>query len=168
MGIAVIVETGASGRDRFTMHRRKGGVLSTSRGTGDKKLALQLLGDVQGRDVIITDHLIDTGKTLVDRALLLKANGARRVVAMATHAIFSGQALQRINKSPLTDVVVSNTIPLRDDVTFLHSHKIATVSIAPLLAAAILRTQTDLSLHSLRTVAGERSVSDRLPSIEKR
>jgi ribose-phosphate pyrophosphokinase len=125
VGIAVIVETGSSGKDRFVQHTKKGGIISTSRGKKGA-LSLQLIGDVKGRDVIIADHLIDTAKTLVDRTALLKAAGARRVVALATHAIFSGQALQRIAKSPLSDVLVSNTIPLRDDVTMRHSHKIVT------------------------------------------
>ena len=125
VGLAVIVESGSTGKDRFVQHTNKGGVVSTSRGKKGA-FSLQLIGDVQGRDVVITDHLIDTAKTLVDRTALLKANGARRVVALATHAIFSGQALQRIAKSPLSQVIVSNTIPLRDDVTMRHSHKIVT------------------------------------------
>jgi ribose-phosphate pyrophosphokinase len=111
----------------------------------------QLLGDVSDRDCIIADHLIDSARTLVERVKLLKAHGAKRVVASATHGIFSGKALHRISRSALTDVVVTDTIPLRDDVDTRDTHKIMQISVAPLLAAAILRCQCNASLQALRT-----------------
>ena len=111
---------------------------------------MQLLGDVADRDCIITDHLIDSARTLCERVKLLKANGARRVVASATHGIFSGKALQRISQSFLSEVLVTDTIPLRDDVTTRDTHKLLQLSVAPLLASAIIRCQCQASLQPLR------------------
>jgi ribose-phosphate pyrophosphokinase len=72
------------------------------------------------------------------------------MIAFATHGLFNGSALSRITKSPLSEVIVTNTVPLRDDIDTRHTHKIAQLSIAPLLAEAVLRVQTGQSLQSLR------------------
>lgn len=106
-----------------------------------------------GCDVVIVDEMIDTAGTLMRRVQLLKERGARRVVSFATHGLFNGAALQRITRSPLSDVIVTNTVPLRDDVDMRHTHKIVQLSVAPVLAEAILRVQMELSLQALRTPA---------------
>jgi len=126
----------------------------------EHKMTHELLGDVADRDCIITDHLIDSARTLCERVKLLKSSGAKRVVASATHGIFSGKALQRISRSALTDVVVTDSIPLRDDVDTRDTHKIMQISVAPILAAAIIRCQTNASLLPLR-------VSDKSTETEK-
>ena len=82
---------------------------------------------------------------------LLKERGANRVEAYATHGLFNGGALQRIARSALSDVVVTNTVPLRDDISVRDSHKIAQLSVAPLLAEAITRVQTGQSVQALKT-----------------
>ena len=95
--------------------------------------------------------MVDTGSNLMRRVDALKRRGARRVVAFATHGLFNGSALQRITRSKvLSDLVVTNTVPLRDDIAMRHSHKIAQLSVAPLIAEAILRVQTSTSLQQLR------------------
>ena len=103
-----------------------------------------------GGDVIICDDMIDTARSLVARLRLLKERGANRVVAYATHGLFNGGALQRITKSALSDVIVTNTVPLRDDVSVRDTHKLAQLSVAPLLAEAVLRIQTGRSVQDLR------------------
>jgi len=103
-----------------------------------------------GCDVILVDDMIDTGVTLMRRLDILKRLGARRIVSFATHGLFNGSALQRITRSPLSDVIVTNTVPLREDVDTRHTHKIAQLSVAPLIAEAILRVQTEQSLQDLR------------------
>jgi ribose-phosphate pyrophosphokinase len=112
---------------------------------GQKKF--QLIGDVNGRDSILCDHLIDSARTLEQRVKLLKKEGAGRCVALATHGIFSGRALQRISRSALTDVVITNSVPLRDDVDVRDLHKLSQLSVAPLLASAILRAQCNLGFQ---------------------
>lgn len=146
VGIAAIMQSGPSrGSDRYA-HRPR----ALMNGRTIKDDSMELVGDVRGKDVLICDDMIDTAKTLMTRIQLLKDRGAQRVVAFATHGLFTGGALQRITRSPLSDVVVTNTIPLREDVNTRHTHKIAQLSVAPLLAEAILRVQTGQSLQDLR------------------
>ncbi len=78
---------------------------------------------------MIVDDMIDTGFTLMRRVALLKDAGARRLIAYGTHGLFNGGALQRIDKSPLSDVIVTNTVPLRDDVDVRHTTKISQLSL---------------------------------------
>jgi ribose-phosphate pyrophosphokinase len=114
-------------------------------GKGEGKL--QLIGDVAGREAVVCDHLIDSARTLEQRVKLLKRAGAGRCVAVATHGIFSGRALQRISRSQLSDCIITNTVPLREDVDVRDIHKLSQLSVAPLLASAIIRAQCDLSFQ---------------------
>jgi ribose-phosphate pyrophosphokinase len=93
------------------------------------------------------DDLIDTGGTLCNAARAVMDKGARRVVACAPHGVFSGPALQRIDESPLAEVVVTNSIPPARDGT--RSAKIKYLSIARLLAEAIRRIDANDSVSSL-------------------
>jgi len=76
---------------------------------------LHVIGDVAGRTALIVDDMIDTAGTLVKAAEALKRSGAETVYASATHAVFSGPAVERIMASPIKEVVVTNTIPVKDD-----------------------------------------------------
>jgi ribose-phosphate pyrophosphokinase len=147
VGLAAIMQAGPSrGSDRYAHTLTTRSAAAPAEGVE----RMELVGDVHGRDVVIVDDMIDTAKTLMTRLDLLKERGAQRIVAYATHGLFTGAALQRITKSPLSDVVVTNTVPLREDVDTRHTHKIAQLSVAPLLAEAILRVQTGQSLQDLR------------------
>jgi ribose-phosphate pyrophosphokinase len=108
---------------------------------------MHVIGDVQGRDCIIVDDLIDTAGTLCNAAQAVMDRGARRVVACATHGVLSGPAVQRINDSPLEEVVVTNSIPLSPSAAACK--KIKTVSIARLLGEAIRRIHNSDSVSSL-------------------
>jgi ribose-phosphate pyrophosphokinase len=96
---------------------------------------MHIIGDVEGRHCLMVDDLIDTAGTLVKGAEALRDAGALSVRALATHGVLSGNAVERIEKSTLLEVVLSNSIPLRADA--LRSGKIHTLSVAPLLARAI-------------------------------
>ncbi|MCC2590491.1 ribose-phosphate diphosphokinase [Chryseobacterium sp. MFBS3-17] len=89
-----------------------------------------LIGDVKGKNVILIDDMIDTGGTLCKAADILMANGAKSVRAMATHGVFSGKAYENINNSQLVEVIVTDTIPLKTDLT----DKIKVLSCAGLFA----------------------------------
>ena len=93
-------------------------------------MPIEVVGDVDGCDVVIVDDMIDTGRTLMRRIQTLKAKGAKRVVAFATHGLFNGGALAHINRSQLSDCIVTNTVPLRNDVERAHTHKIVQVRAA--------------------------------------
>lgn len=100
-----------------------------------------LIGDVQDRDVILLDDIIDTAGTITRAGQLLKDNGARSVRAFATHAIFSGSAMEKIDNSVFDEVVVTDTIPLKNP-----SKKIHVLSTAELLAEVIKKVENYESL----------------------
>jgi ribose-phosphate pyrophosphokinase len=108
---------------------------------------MNIIGDVRGRRCIMVDDLIDTAGTLVKGAEALCAAGAESVAACATHAVLSGSAVQRIEGSDLTEVVVTNSIPLRDDARACE--KIRVLSVAPLLARAIQSIHEGGSISTL-------------------
>ncbi len=108
---------------------------------------MNIIGDVEGKRALIFDDMIDTAGTLVKAAEAIKAQGATHVSAFATHAVLSGNAIQRINDSVLDSFVVSDTIPLREDAA--NCPKIKVVSFAPLVGEAISRIHQEKSVSSL-------------------
>lgn len=104
-----------------------------------------LIGDVKGKVAILFDDIIDTAGTITEAAKLLIKEGAKEVYACAAHPIFSGPAYERIEKSPIKEMIVTNTIPLNSNV----SSKIVQLSIAPLLGEAITRIHNDESVSSI-------------------
>eukprot|EP00656_Telonema_subtile_P024039 TRINITY_DN2580_c0_g1_i2.p1 TRINITY_DN2580_c0_g1~~TRINITY_DN2580_c0_g1_i2.p1 ORF type:complete len:549 (-),score=147.74 TRINITY_DN2580_c0_g1_i2:180-1826(-) len=107
-----------------------------------------LVGDVDGRDCIIVDDIIDTAGTLCAAANELKAFGAKRVFAFATHGLFNGPAPQRINDCVLEEVVVTNTVPLAESVAVACS-KIRVLSVGKLLSETIRRVHSGESLATM-------------------
>ena len=109
---------------------------------------MHVIGDIEGRNCVIMDDMIDTAGTLVKAAEVLKERGAKKVYAYCTHPIFSGPALERIAKgTALDEVVVTNTIPLSDAAA--QCPKIRQVSVAPLIAQTIGRIARGESVMSL-------------------
>ncbi len=105
---------------------------------------MELIGDVEGKDVVLIDDIIDTAGTITKAASLIMSHGANSVRAFCTHAIFSGDAYSRINKSVFDEVVVTDTIPLQQ-----RSEKITVLSTADLLSEVIKRVQNFESISSL-------------------
>jgi ribose-phosphate pyrophosphokinase len=108
---------------------------------------MNIIGDVQDRDCVILDDMIDTAGTLCNAAKALKESGARRVYAAATHAVLSGPAVERIRNSALEEVVVTDTIPLKPGALETGKFKVLTVS--RLLGEAIKRIHNSDSVSSL-------------------
>lgn len=109
---------------------------------------MHVIGDIEGRNCVIMDDMIDTAGTLVKAAEVLKARGAKQVYAYCTHPIFSGPAIERIAQgSALDEVVVTNTIPLSDAAA--RCTKIRQLSVAPLFAQTIQRIARGESVMSL-------------------
>ena len=106
----------------------------------------EVVGDVRGRTCVLVDDLIDTAGTIVQAAEALKANGAADVIATATHAVLSGPAVDRLKNSPISELVVTNTLPINEAQTF---PQLTVLSIAPLLARAIREVFDDGSVTSL-------------------
>lgn len=108
---------------------------------------MNVVGEVEGRNCLMVDDLIDTAGTLVKGAEALLKQGARSVSACATHAVLSGGAVKRIDASPLKEVVFTNSIPLSDEAR--RSKKIKSLSVAPLLARAIQSIHEETSVSIL-------------------
>ena len=109
--------------------------------------ALHLIGDVQGKNAIIVDDMIDTAGTLVQAVDTLLKNGANQVFAVATHALFSGDAIRRLTESKISKVLVTDTIPLSAAAS--QCDKIEVITVAPLVAEAIRRIYGNASVSSL-------------------
>jgi ribose-phosphate pyrophosphokinase len=108
---------------------------------------MNIIGDVEDRSCVLVDDLVDTAGTLCKAAAALKEHGAAKVVAYCTHAVLSGPAVTNIESSLLDELVVTNTIPLREDAAACS--KIRQLSIAGLLAESIRRINNEESVSSL-------------------
>jgi ribose-phosphate pyrophosphokinase len=108
---------------------------------------MQIVGDVRGKTAIMLDDMIDTAGTLSLGARALSDAGARRIVAYAVHPVLSGPAIERLQSSPIEEVVVTNTIPLRENA--VSCRKITQLSVAKIFGEAISRIHSGDSLSSL-------------------
>ena len=108
---------------------------------------MHIIGDVSGRDCILVDDMIDTGGTLVKAAEALKERGATKVVAYATHAVLSGTAAKNLANPALDEVVVTDTIPLSDEIKALN--KVRALTLSSMLAEAIRRISNEESISAM-------------------
>lgn len=122
-------------------------IIDKRRSGPNEAQAFNLIGDVKGKTAIIVDDMIDTAGTLKAAVDSLMKNGAEKVVAVATHAILSGPAIERINASALDFIVVTDSVPLNEAAK--KCGKINVISVAPLIAEAIKRIHDDDSVSSL-------------------
>jgi ribose-phosphate pyrophosphokinase len=153
MGIEdlVIVSPDSGGVGRADEFRQRAGgalaIISKQRPEPEKAEVIEMVGDVEGCNAVIVDDMIAGGGTLVQAAELLLERGAKSVRAAAVHGIFAGDALRLIQDSKIEKVYVTDTIPLPPNAP----RKIEVLSIAPLLAEAIVRIHKDLSISALFT-----------------
>ena len=106
---------------------------------------MNVIGDVEGGDIVLIDDMIDTAGTICQAAKVLKERGARTVLAVTTHPVLSGPAIRRLSESVIDQVIVTNTIPLNEEAR--SCDKIKVLSVAPLFAEAIRR------IHDLNSVS---------------
>jgi ribose-phosphate pyrophosphokinase len=107
---------------------------------------MNIIGEVEGRTAILLDDMVDTAGTLAQSADALRKKGARHVYACATHGVLSGPAIDRLEKSEIEELVITNTIPLGAK---SECRKIRVLSVAPLLGEAIKRIHFQDSVSSL-------------------
>lgn len=147
----IIVTPDAGGTERARAYAKRLNVdlaVIDKRRTGaNQSEVMNLIGDVSGKNAVIVDDIVDTAGTLTQAAKAIMANKAKSVMAISTHAVLSGSAIQRINESPLETMVVADTIPLGDKAK--QCPKIKILSVAPLLSEAIRRIHTGESVSSL-------------------
>jgi ribose-phosphate pyrophosphokinase len=148
----VVVSPDAGGVARADEFRSRVGaslaIISKRHPGPDSTEVLEMVGDVEDKIAVIVDDMISTGGTLTEAARLLKERGAREVHAAATHGIFAGTALEQISDSPVSKLIITDTIPLP---TEGPREFIEMVTVAPMLAEAILRIHKDLSVSALFT-----------------
>lgn len=125
----------------FTKYRSEAGKIN-----GDM---VKVIGDVKNKDVIFVDDLIDTAGTLSTAAQKAKEEGALNIYACAAHGLFSGEAISRLNKSPIKEVIVTNSINHQYKLKKAKVNKIKVLDVAPLLAKAIRRIHEEQSISSL-------------------
>jgi len=147
----VVVSPDAGGVERaraFAKCMEAGLAIIDKRREGPSKIkVMNVVGDVKDRDVLILDDMIDTAGTLSQAAMAIRNCGARRIFAACTHPVLSGPALTRIQEAPIDEVVVTDTIPLKEKKSLCN--KIVVLSMAPLLGEAIRRIYEEDSVSSL-------------------
>ncbi|MCI0527316.1 MAG: ribose-phosphate pyrophosphokinase [Nitrospira sp.] len=147
----VVVSPDAGGVERaraFAKRLRANLAIIDKRREGPNRAKLMnIIGEVEGRDVLLLDDMIDTGGTIVQGAGAIKEKGALRILAGCTHPILSGPALQRLNESQIDEVVATNTIPLNGKEGVCK--KIKVLSVGSLLGEAVKRIHHEQSLSTL-------------------
>jgi len=146
-----IVSPDAGGVERARAYAKRLGaslaIIDKRRIAANQTEVMNIIGEVEGRNVFIVDDIIDTAGTLIHSAEALLAKGAKSISASCTHAVLSGPAIERINKSQLEMVVATNSMPTADKEQ--DCSKLKTLSIGELLAEAIKRIHNEDSVSSL-------------------
>ena len=135
----VVVSPDAGGVERARAYAQRLGVglaiIDKRRESPNVAQIMNIVGDVKGRNAVILDDMVDTAGTLVRAAEALRDNGAKKVYGACTHPVLSGPAVERISGSPIEEMIVTNTIPLREDAE--KSKKLKVLSVSKLFADAI-------------------------------
>src|SRR5256884_3030185 len=146
-----VVSPDAGGAERARAYAKRLGaelaIIDKRRTDDGTAEVMNVIGDVEGRTCILQDDIIDTAGTITKGASALKENGAERVFACAVHGVLSGPAIDRIQKSPIDQLIVTNTIPLSS--TAAACKKIVVLSVARLLGQAIKSIHEETSVSSL-------------------
>ncbi len=147
--VIISPDAGGTERARHYAKRLKASlaIIDKRRDEPNKAKAMHLIGDVDGKVAVVVDDMIDTAGTMVASAEVLMNNGAKNVIACATHPVLSGPAIKRISDSAFSEVVVTNTIPVEDKIA--SCPKLKVMSVAGLLAKAIHNIHTDSSISVL-------------------
>ena len=122
-------------------------IIDKRRDEGKQSEVMNVIGEVKGKDCVLVDDMVDSAGTLCNAAKALKERGARKVYAYIVHPVLSGDAIKKINKSKLDQLVVTDTIPLSDSAKACK--KIRVISLAPTLAEAIRRVNNEESISAM-------------------
>jgi ribose-phosphate pyrophosphokinase len=147
----IVVSPDAGGTERARAYAKRLGVglaiVDKRREGPNKAHAMQLIGDVKGKIAVVLDDMIDTAGTMTEAGNLLAENGAEDVVACATHAVLSGPAVERLNSSAFSQIIVTDTIPLNSKAA--SSEKFKVISVGSLIAKAIHNIHSESSVSVL-------------------
>jgi ribose-phosphate pyrophosphokinase len=147
----VFISPDAGGVERTRAYAKRMGaelaIIDKRREEANVSEVMNIIGEVKDRDCMVLDDMIDTAGTLCNAARALKDKGAKRVYAVATHAVLSGAAVENIKNSPLEEIVVTDTIPLGKEAA--QSGRVKVLTVAPLLGETIKRIHHSDSVSSL-------------------
>jgi ribose-phosphate pyrophosphokinase len=150
-GNLVIVSPDAGGVERARAFAKRLdadlAIVDKRRSAPNQAKAMAVIGDVKDKTVVILDDMADTAGTLTEAADALKENGAKEIHACCAHAVLSGPAIERISASVMKSLVVTDTIPLRENA--LACGKIVVISISELVGEAVIRSYRGDSVTSL-------------------
>jgi ribose-phosphate pyrophosphokinase len=148
---AVVVSPDAGGVERARAFAKRVNaslsIIDKRREEKNVSKVMNIIGDVKNKNVLLIDDMVDTAGTLVESVKALKDNGAKDIYACCTHAVLSGPAIERISKSFLKELIVTDTIPLGKEGR--NNKKIKVLSVAKLLGEAIIRIHNGASVSSL-------------------
>ncbi len=146
--VLVSPDAGGVERARAIAKRLKAGlaIIDKRRESPNVAVFMYLIGEVKNKDVVVIDDMIDTAGTLIQAVEAVKREGARRILACGVHPVLSGPAIQRIAKSDLEELVITNSIPVGRE---KRIPKIHVLTVAPLLAEAIKRIHSEESVSTL-------------------
>jgi ribose-phosphate pyrophosphokinase len=146
-----MVSPDAGGAERARAYAKRLGaelaIVDKRRSEDGTAEVMNVIGDVKGRTCILQDDIIDTAGTIQKAATALKEKGAERVLACAVHGVLSGPAIERIEKAPLDQLIVTNSVPLGE--AGQRCKKIVVLSVARLLGQAIRNIHEETSVSSL-------------------
>src|SRR5512143_704192 len=147
----VVISPDAGGVERARAFSKRLGasiaIIDKRRSAPNVAEVMNIIGDVDGRDALLLDDMIDTAGTITQAVTAIKAHGARKVYAAGTHAVLSGPAIDRLNASELDEVVVTNTIELEGKLK--QCPKLKAMTVGPLLGQAIRCIHEETSVSSL-------------------
>jgi ribose-phosphate pyrophosphokinase len=123
-------------------------IIDKRRPGANEAVIMNIIGDISGKKVVLVDDLIDTAGTIVKGADALLEKGAKEVYACCTHAVLSGNAVEKIKKSPVKELVTLDTVPITEEKRF---DKIKSITVADIFAEAIERIYGDISISTLFT-----------------
>jgi ribose-phosphate pyrophosphokinase len=151
VGDCTVVSPDAGGVERARAFAKRLGaslaIIDKRRAKPNEAVVMNVIGDVAGRDAIILDDMVDTAGTLVNAATALEKGGARNISACCTHPVLSGSAVERINKSAIMKLYITDSIPSQDKCVLCP--KLQVESVAPLLGEAISRIHREVSVSEL-------------------
>jgi len=146
-----VISPDAGGVERARAYAKRLGaslaIIDKRRERANEAQVMNIIGEVRGRTCVMVDDMVDTAGTLTEAARALAGAGAREVLAVVTHAVLSGPAIKRIAESPLRELVVTDSIPLRPEAA--ECPKLQVVSVSELLGEAIRRIHNEESVSSL-------------------
>lgn len=122
-------------------------IIHKRRLTGQEVLCEEMIGTVEGRNVVMVDDMISTAGTITGAAKMVKSRGAKKIVVGATHGVFTGPALERLREAPIDEVFVTDTIPMQESIRELKNIKV--LSVAKLLGETMRRIHSNESISTM-------------------